>query len=233
MEETRDRRETLGMMSPKLDRRQRAWALPCRLLTPVVPGSQLIRQNCRDMAHKPVATRPRPLGYSRRRPGSSATNFESSASTPPATAHPPAPPGKPDPDKLSDVVKALYQVEVRGFTVSRVQGHGGEMESVENYRGTSVKMDLTDKVMLDIAVSGPFVDVTMEAVLGSARTGEVGTGRSSFFPSRGCGGFGRPRGTRRRSRLSLPGGAQVRNLDRQTAKREATVGRVDSRPGDT
>ena len=38
------------------------------------------------------------------------------------------------PEKLSDVLKALYQADVRGLTVTRVMGHGGETEAVETYR---------------------------------------------------------------------------------------------------
>ena len=86
------------------------------------------------------------------------------------------------PEKLNDVLKALYQAEVKGLTVSRVQGHGGETETVETYRGTSVKMALTEKVMLDIAVSEPFVDVTVNAVLNAAQTGDVGDGKIFIYP---------------------------------------------------
>jgi nitrogen regulatory protein P-II 1 len=86
------------------------------------------------------------------------------------------------PEMLSDVLKALYQAEVRGLTVSRVQGHGGETESVETYRGTSVKMELTEKVMLDIGVSEPYVDVAVKAVLTAARTGGVGDGKIFVIP---------------------------------------------------
>jgi nitrogen regulatory protein P-II 1 len=86
------------------------------------------------------------------------------------------------PDKLSDVLKALYKAEVRGLTVSRVQGHGGETESVETYRGTSVKMELVEKVVLDIGVSEPFVDITVKAVMDAARTGEVGDGKIFVLP---------------------------------------------------
>ena len=46
------------------------------------------------------------------------------------------------PEKLSDVLEALFHADIRGLTISRVQGHGGEIEHVENYRGTSVKMAL-------------------------------------------------------------------------------------------
>lgn len=86
------------------------------------------------------------------------------------------------PEKLSDVLKALYQAEVRGFTVSRVQGHGGETEAVETYRGMSVKMELVEKIVIDIGVSEPFVDVTVKAVMDAARTGEVGDGKIFVLP---------------------------------------------------
>jgi nitrogen regulatory protein P-II 1 len=86
------------------------------------------------------------------------------------------------PDKLNDVLKALFQAEIHGLSVSRVRGHGGETEQVETYRGTTVKMELTEKIMLDIGVSEPFVDTTVEAILESARTGEVGDGKIFVLP---------------------------------------------------
>ena len=85
-------------------------------------------------------------------------------------------------DKLGDVLKALYRTEVRGLTVTDVRGHGGETEVVETYRGTTVKMELTEKVMLDIGVSDHFVDPTIDAILGAARTGEVGDGKIFVMP---------------------------------------------------
>ena len=81
------------------------------------------------------------------------------------------------PDRLSRTLQALYAADIRGITVSRVQGHGGEVEAVETYRGTTVKMALHEKVRLEIAVSEPFVDATVEAIVTGARTGEVGDGK--------------------------------------------------------
>lgn len=86
------------------------------------------------------------------------------------------------PDQLGDVLKALYRADVHGLTVTRVQGHGGETEPVETYRGTTVKMELTEKVQLDIGVSEPFVEATVQAILASARTGEVGDGKIFVLP---------------------------------------------------
>jgi nitrogen regulatory protein P-II 1 len=81
------------------------------------------------------------------------------------------------PDRLNEVLEALYRSDVRGLTVSRVLGHGGETERVETYRGTTVKVDLQEKVRLEIGVSEPFVVPTVDAILKSAHTGEVGDGK--------------------------------------------------------
>jgi len=55
------------------------------------------------------------------------------------------------PDKLNDVLEALFRCDVQGLTISRVQGHGGETERVETYRGTTVKMELQEKVRFEVA----------------------------------------------------------------------------------
>jgi len=81
------------------------------------------------------------------------------------------------PERLNAVLEALFHAEVTGLTLSRVQGHGGETEAVETYRGTTVKMELVEKVRLEIGVSDPFVDVTVEAIRSAAATGEVGDGK--------------------------------------------------------
>lgn len=86
------------------------------------------------------------------------------------------------PDKLNAVLKALYKIEVRGFTASRVQGHGAEAEFVETYRGTTVQMSLSEKVRLEIGVSAPFVEPTVQAIMEAAHTGEVGDGKIFVMP---------------------------------------------------
>jgi len=86
------------------------------------------------------------------------------------------------PEKLNDVLEALYRAEVRGLTISRVRGHGGETEQVETYRGTTVKVELHDKVRLEIGVSDHFVKPTVDAILAGGRTGEVGDGKVFVLP---------------------------------------------------
>ena len=86
------------------------------------------------------------------------------------------------PEKLNDVLEALFRAEVRGLTLSAARGHGGETEHVVTYRGATVKMELVDKVRLEIGVSEPFVEPTIEAVMRAARTGEVGDGKIFVLP---------------------------------------------------
>jgi nitrogen regulatory protein P-II 1 len=86
------------------------------------------------------------------------------------------------PEKLSEVLEALFRAQVQGLTISRVQGHGGEMERVETYRGTTVKMELSDKVRLEIGVSDHFVEPTVRAILAGGRTGTVGDGKIFVLP---------------------------------------------------
>jgi nitrogen regulatory protein PII len=81
------------------------------------------------------------------------------------------------PEKANDVLEALYRAEVRGVSLSRVQGHGGELDRVETYRGTRVQMGLAEKVRFEIAVSDPFVQPTIDALCEGAQTGEVGDGK--------------------------------------------------------
>jgi nitrogen regulatory protein PII len=86
------------------------------------------------------------------------------------------------PEKANEVLEALYRAEVRGVSMSRIQGHGGELERVETYRGTTVQVGLEDKVRFEIAVSDEFVDPTIEALCEGARTGEVGDGKIFVLP---------------------------------------------------
>ena len=86
------------------------------------------------------------------------------------------------PEKANDVLEALYRAEVRGVSISRVQGHGGELDSVETYRGTTVQVGLSDKVRFEIAVSDGFVDKTIEAIREGGATGEVGDGKIFVVP---------------------------------------------------
>jgi nitrogen regulatory protein P-II 1 len=86
------------------------------------------------------------------------------------------------PEKANDVLEALFRAEVRGISMSRVQGHGGELERVETYRGTTVQVGVSEKVRFEIAVSDEFVDPTIQALCDGGRTGDVGDGKIFVLP---------------------------------------------------
>ena len=86
------------------------------------------------------------------------------------------------PERLSAVKEALFRVGVTGMTLSRVSGHGGEHQVIEQYRGSHVLLEFRDKVRIEMAVSEPFVQPTIDAILSAARTGAVGDGKIFVQP---------------------------------------------------
>ena len=86
------------------------------------------------------------------------------------------------PERLPEVKAALFRAGVTGITLSRVAGHGGERDILNQYRGNTVVMEFREKVRIEMAVSEPFVEPTIQAILASARTGEVGDGKIFVQP---------------------------------------------------
>jgi nitrogen regulatory protein PII len=83
---------------------------------------------------------------------------------------------------LVTVKAALFRAGITGITLSRVSGHGGEHEIVSQYRGTTLVMEFHEKVKIEMVCSEPFVQPCIDAILSSARTGEVGDGKIFVQP---------------------------------------------------
>ena len=86
------------------------------------------------------------------------------------------------PERIQHVKEALFRAGISGITLSRVSGHGGEQEVVEHYRGTRVMVEFHDKIEVRMAVSEPFVQAAIDAIVRGARTGEVGDGKIFVQP---------------------------------------------------
>lgn len=86
------------------------------------------------------------------------------------------------PERVQQVKQALFDAGIRGVTLSRVSGHGGEQEVVEYYRGTRVMVEFHEKVEFRMAVSDEFVSAAVRAICEGARTGEVGDGKIFVQP---------------------------------------------------
>ena len=85
------------------------------------------------------------------------------------------------PFKLDQVIQALQQVDVRGLTVSEVQGFGRQKGRTMTYRGADREASLVPKVKLEIIVADRAVAAVQEAILRSAKTGEVGDGKIFIY----------------------------------------------------
>jgi nitrogen regulatory protein P-II 1 len=90
--------------------------------------------------------------------------------------------------QLDKVRETLIAVEITRITVSRVSGHG-QQRIEEMYRGQRIVPDLIPKIKIEIAVNEAFVDITVDAILKSARTngsGSVGDGKIFITPLDEC-----------------------------------------------
>ena len=81
------------------------------------------------------------------------------------------------PHKLEDVKKALAEAEVGKMSVTNSLGCGAQMGYEESYRGIKFEVNLMKKIRLEIAVSEPFLEKTVDTIIASARTGEIGDGK--------------------------------------------------------
>ncbi|MHC4988650.1 MAG: P-II family nitrogen regulator [Planctomycetota bacterium] len=81
------------------------------------------------------------------------------------------------PHKLEDVKKALSEAEVAKMSVTNSLGCGAQKGYHESYRGVEFDVNLLKKIRLEIAVNEPFVQKTIDAIIGAARTGEIGDGK--------------------------------------------------------
>lgn len=81
------------------------------------------------------------------------------------------------PHKLEEVKQALAKAEVGKMSVTNSLGCGAQMGYEESYRGVKFEVNLLKKIRLEIAVNEDFVEKTVDAIIGSARTGQIGDGK--------------------------------------------------------
>jgi nitrogen regulatory protein P-II 1 len=81
------------------------------------------------------------------------------------------------PFKLDEVREALSEIGVTGLTVTEVKGFGRQKGHTELYRGAEYVVDFLPKVKVEVVVPDKLVEVAIEAVIKSARTGKIGDGK--------------------------------------------------------
>ena len=81
------------------------------------------------------------------------------------------------PFKLDEVKEALVEEGIRGLTISEVRGYGRQKGHTETYRGSEYKIEFIPKIKLEIVVDDSQVDNVVDAILRTAKTGQVGDGK--------------------------------------------------------
>lgn len=86
------------------------------------------------------------------------------------------------PERLQAVQDALDALGVSGLTVSEVVGCGRQKGYTEQYRGSRANISLLPKIKVESVVSESIVESVVDAIVGGARTGEIGDGRVFVYP---------------------------------------------------
>jgi nitrogen regulatory protein PII len=86
------------------------------------------------------------------------------------------------PNKVDDIKDALGKVNISGMTVTEVRGHGRQKGHTAIYRGKEYNVSLLPKMEVEVVVTDDLVDPAIQAIMGAARTGEIGDGRVFVIP---------------------------------------------------
>ena len=81
------------------------------------------------------------------------------------------------PFKLDDVKEALLEEGVRGMTITEVRGYGRQKGHKETYRGSEYQIEFVPKIKLEIVVDEALAEKAVDAILRTAKTGQVGDGK--------------------------------------------------------
>jgi nitrogen regulatory protein P-II 1 len=79
--------------------------------------------------------------------------------------------------KVDEVKEALVAAGLQGMTITEVRGFGRQRGHTETYRGTEYTVDFVPKVKIELAVADAAVDKAVSAIVGAAKTGQVGDGK--------------------------------------------------------
>ena len=81
------------------------------------------------------------------------------------------------PYKLDQVRESLSEIGICGITVSEVKGLGRQKGHTELYRGAEYEVDFIAKIKLEIGITDNQVDLAIDTIIQSAKTGKLGDGK--------------------------------------------------------
>ena len=83
--------------------------------------------------------------------------------------------------KFEDVKEALLEADIEWFSFSGVRGIGKSREA-RVYRGVMYDTSSIERMLISVVVREKNVEKTVQAILKSAYTGEIGDGRIFVIP---------------------------------------------------
>jgi nitrogen regulatory protein P-II 1 len=86
------------------------------------------------------------------------------------------------PHLLDAVKNALREVDVKGMTVSEVQGYGRQSGHTETYRGAEYQIDFIPKLKIEVIIPDEIEDTVVQTIARSAQTGKFGDGKIFVLP---------------------------------------------------
>ena len=86
------------------------------------------------------------------------------------------------PERLGIVREALAELSYPGITVTEVKGHGKQRGITQQWRGQEYRVDMLPKVKIEIVVLDEDTTETVNTIVRTARTGEIGDGKVFILP---------------------------------------------------
>jgi nitrogen regulatory protein PII len=86
------------------------------------------------------------------------------------------------PAKLDAVKAELAKLGILGVTAIEAKGFGRQMGHTERYRGSKLDVGFVPKVLLKVCVKSSDTQKAVDAIVTTARTGEVGDGKIFVYP---------------------------------------------------
>jgi nitrogen regulatory protein P-II 2 len=85
------------------------------------------------------------------------------------------------PFKLEELRDALNGIGIQGLTVTEVRGYGRQKGHTEPFRGNEYTTTFLPKIKVEIAVADDQLEKVLDAIMQSAKTGQIGDGKIFLF----------------------------------------------------
>jgi nitrogen regulatory protein P-II 1 len=86
------------------------------------------------------------------------------------------------PTKLEEVKRSLEDVGFNSLTITDVKGRGQQKGIIQQWRGQEYRVDLLQKVKIELTVNDEDVDKVIDTIVSSARTEKIGDGKIFVLP---------------------------------------------------